>query len=48
MTSEQKQSAEGEKAEGNAALAEAVETANSYLKISLKYSFTPEGKDTSY
>lgn len=48
VTSEQKQSAEGEKAEGNAALAEAVETANSYLQISLTYSFTPEGKDTSY
>lgn len=48
VTSEQKQTGEGEKAEGNAALAKAVETANSYLQISLTYSFTPEGKDTSY
>ncbi len=41
-------SAEGEKAEGNPDLAKAVETANSYLQISLTYGFTPEGRDTSY
>lgn len=48
VRSQQKQVAEGEKAEGNARLAKAVEDANSYLNISLSYSFTPDGKDTSY
>ena len=46
--SEQKQISEGEKAEGNEQLAKAVENANSYLNISLSYSFTPDGRDTSY
>ena len=48
VRSQQKQVSEGEKADGNARLAKAVEDANSYLNISLSYSFTPDGKDTSY
>ena len=48
VRSEQKQFTEGEKAEGNERIAKALQQANSYLTLSLSYSFTPDGKDTSY
>ena len=46
--SSETQQTEGEKAEGNEALAAAIDEANAYLAVSLDYSFTPEGKETSH
>lgn len=46
--SSETQQTEGEKTEGNEALAAAIDEANAYLAVSLDYSFTPDGKETTH